>query len=153
MSLYRKEIHFKRNSWGSSLMVQWLRLHTPNARGPGLMPGQGIWSHMCNSSSHMLQWRSEILHVATRTWRNRINIFLKEKRKETVENCATLKGKKKWMCHYWKISCAEPVTTYTCILTPVTPWSINFLVYLSTQTSHLIVRTFIILISASLAPM
>ena len=31
--------------------------------------------------------------------------------------------------------------------------SINFLVYFSTQTSHLTVRTLIILISASLAPM
>ena len=37
--------------------------------------------------------------------------------------------------------------------TPMTPWSINFLVYFSTQTSHLTVRTLIILIFASLAPM
>ena len=27
-------------------MVQWLRLHAPNARGPGFIPGQGTRSHM-----------------------------------------------------------------------------------------------------------
>ena len=27
-------------------MVQWLRLHAPNAGGPGLIPGQGTRSHM-----------------------------------------------------------------------------------------------------------
>ena len=31
---------------GSSLMVPWLRLHAPNARDPGLIPGQGTVSHM-----------------------------------------------------------------------------------------------------------
>ena len=31
---------------GTSLAVQWLRLHTPNARGPGSTPGQGTRSHM-----------------------------------------------------------------------------------------------------------
>ena len=31
---------------GTSLMVQWLRLHTPNAGGLGLIPGQGTRSHM-----------------------------------------------------------------------------------------------------------
>ena len=27
-------------------MVQWLRLHTPKAGGPGSIPGQGTRSHM-----------------------------------------------------------------------------------------------------------
>ena len=27
-------------------MVQWVRLHTPNAGGPGSFPGQGTRSHM-----------------------------------------------------------------------------------------------------------
>ena len=31
---------------GTSLMVQWLRLHAPNARDPGSFPGQGTRSHM-----------------------------------------------------------------------------------------------------------
>ena len=29
-----------------TLVVQWLRLHTPNAGGLGLMPGQGTRSYM-----------------------------------------------------------------------------------------------------------
>ena len=31
---------------GEILMVQWLRLHAPNAGGPGSIPGQGTRSHM-----------------------------------------------------------------------------------------------------------
>ena len=31
---------------GTSLVVQWLRLHAPNARGPGIIPGRGARSHM-----------------------------------------------------------------------------------------------------------
>ena len=42
---------------GTSLVVQWLRLHAPNARGLGSIPGQG-------TRSRMLQLK--ILHVATR---------------------------------------------------------------------------------------
>ena len=39
---------------GTSLVVQWLRLHTPNAGGPGSIPGQGTRSHMhaVTKSSH-----------------------------------------------------------------------------------------------------
>ena len=28
------------------MVVQWLRLHAPNAGGPGSIPGQGTRSHM-----------------------------------------------------------------------------------------------------------
>ena len=31
---------------GTSLLVQWLRLHARNERGPGLIPGQGTRSHV-----------------------------------------------------------------------------------------------------------
>ena len=31
---------------GTSLVVQWLRLHAPNARDPGIIPGWGAGSHM-----------------------------------------------------------------------------------------------------------
>ena len=34
------------NKWGTSLVVQWVRLHTPNAGGPGSIPGWGTRSHM-----------------------------------------------------------------------------------------------------------
>ena len=35
-------------------MVQWLKLHAPNAGGPGLIPGQGTRSHVhaATKSSH-----------------------------------------------------------------------------------------------------
>ena len=39
---------------GTSLVAQWLRFRAPSARGPGLIPGQGIRSHMhaTTKSSH-----------------------------------------------------------------------------------------------------
>ena len=38
----------KEGKSGTSLVVQWLRLHAPNAGGLGLIPGQGTTSCMCN---------------------------------------------------------------------------------------------------------
>ena len=40
---------------GTSLVVQWLRLHAPNAGGPGSIPGQGTRSRMSQLRVHMLQ--------------------------------------------------------------------------------------------------
>ena len=37
-------MHFKttvQSNWGTSLAVQWLRLHAPKAGGTGSIPGQG----------------------------------------------------------------------------------------------------------------
>ncbi|TEA34995.1 hypothetical protein DBR06_SOUSAS9710069, partial [Sousa chinensis] len=47
-----------------SLVVQWLRLHAPNAGGPGLISGQGTRSHMLQLRVCMLQLK--ILHAATK---------------------------------------------------------------------------------------
>ncbi|TEA30390.1 hypothetical protein DBR06_SOUSAS17710012, partial [Sousa chinensis] len=47
-----------------SLVVQWLRLHTPNAGGLGSIPGQGTGSHMPQLRIHMPQLK--ILHAATK---------------------------------------------------------------------------------------
>ena len=38
----------KEGKSGTSLVVQWLRLHAPNAGGLGLIPGQVTRSCMCN---------------------------------------------------------------------------------------------------------
>ena len=46
-------------SLGSSLVVQWLRVCTPNAGGSGSMPGQG-------TRSHILQLK--ILYATTKAW-------------------------------------------------------------------------------------
>ena len=39
---------------GTSLVVQWIRLHAPSVGGPGSIPGQGTRSHMraATKSSH-----------------------------------------------------------------------------------------------------
>ena len=50
-------------STGTSLLVQWLRLHTPNAGVGGCIPGQGI-------RTHMLQLK--ILSATTKTWCSQI---------------------------------------------------------------------------------
>ena len=40
------EIIHKNTMGGTSLVVQWLRLHVPKAGGPGSIPGQGTRSYM-----------------------------------------------------------------------------------------------------------
>ena len=41
------KIQFLKNyKCGTSLVVQWVRLHAPNAGGLGLIPGRGTRSHM-----------------------------------------------------------------------------------------------------------
>ena len=49
---------------GTSLVVQWLRLCTPNAGGPGSIPGQGTRSHM--PQLKILHDTTKISHVATK---------------------------------------------------------------------------------------
>ena len=41
-----KKVNSKKVCSGNSLVVQWLRLHTPSAEGPGSILGQGTKSHM-----------------------------------------------------------------------------------------------------------
>ena len=60
------QIIMKRANIGTSLVVQWLKLHVPNAGGPGWIPSQG-------TSSHVLQLRvfmpklKKIPRAATKT--------------------------------------------------------------------------------------
>ena len=58
---------------GASLVVQWLRLHVPNARSLGLIPGQGTRSHMLQLRAHMLQLK--ILHASTKTQHIQTKLF------------------------------------------------------------------------------
>ena len=46
---------FEEGVWGTSLVVQWLRLCTPNAGALGLIPGQGTRSHMLQLRLHFPQ--------------------------------------------------------------------------------------------------
>ena len=52
-------------------MIQWLRLHAPNARLPGWIPGQETSSHMSQLRVHMLQLK--ILRAATETQHSQVN--------------------------------------------------------------------------------
>ena len=54
-------------------MVQWLRLHTANIGGLGLISGQRTRSHVPQLSVQMLQRRSKILRTATKTQRSQRN--------------------------------------------------------------------------------
>ena len=51
-------------SAGTHLVVQWLRLHAPNAGGPGSVPSQGTRLLMLQLRAHML--RLKILHAAAK---------------------------------------------------------------------------------------
>ena len=44
--LYMNKAEKKKNLWGTSLVVQWLGLCSPNAGSLGLIPGWGTRSHM-----------------------------------------------------------------------------------------------------------
>ena len=56
----------KLESLGTSLVVQWLRLSTPGARGLSPIPSQGI-------RSHMLQLK--ILYASVKTRHSQINKY------------------------------------------------------------------------------
>ena len=54
----RNVVFTKYKTWGTSLVVQWLRLCAPNAGAVGLIPGQGTRSHMLQLRVDMWQLRS-----------------------------------------------------------------------------------------------
>ena len=74
-----------KNDWrgGTSLVVQWLRLHAPNAGGMGSIPGQGTRSHMLPLRVHMPQLK--ILHATTKTRYRQINKYFSKRKKEWVK--------------------------------------------------------------------
>lgn len=76
--LYAKR-ELKSSHHGTSLVVLCLRLHIPNAGGPGSISAQGTGSLPCamtkSPKSRMLQL--EILHALTKTQYNQINTVFK----------------------------------------------------------------------------
>ena len=79
-----------KNNWrgGTSLVVQWLRLHAPNARGMGSIPGQGTRSHMPPLRVHMPQLK--ILHATTKARCSQINKYFRKRKKEWVKRRSQL---------------------------------------------------------------
>ena len=43
---FLEDVAIKKLRNGTSLVIQWLRLHAPNAGDPGSIPGQGIRPYM-----------------------------------------------------------------------------------------------------------
>ena len=66
-------------------MVQWLRLHTPNARGLGSIPSQATRSHMPQLRVCMLQLRLKILHATTKTRYSQLSKYLFFKKNKKSE--------------------------------------------------------------------
>ena len=74
---------------GTSLVVQRLRLCTPNAGGLGSIPGQGTRSHILQLRVRMPQLK--ILHAATKTQHSQI-FFLKIMREKLhIESTVSVK--------------------------------------------------------------
>ena len=63
--MYRYDF-FKSTSLRTSLVVQWLRFHAPNAEGPGLIPGQETRGHTLQLSLRMPPQRSNSPHATSR---------------------------------------------------------------------------------------
>ena len=64
------QLHLTSQQLGTSLVVQWLRLCTPNAGGPGSIPGGGTRSYMLQLRVHQPQQRMTIPRAVTKTWCN-----------------------------------------------------------------------------------
>ena len=62
------EMSFKKYVSGTSLVVQWLRLCTSTAGGPGSSPGQGTGDHAMQLSLLKIK----ISHATTKTWCSQI---------------------------------------------------------------------------------
>ena len=52
---YTREKFTENICGGTSLVVQWLRLHAPTVGGPGSIPGQGTRSYMLQLRACMVQ--------------------------------------------------------------------------------------------------
>ena len=61
MGPHNHDILYKKDTGGNSLVVHWLRLHASNA-GLGLIPGQGIRSHILQPGSCMSQLKDLVCH-------------------------------------------------------------------------------------------
>ena len=72
------EMNFKKYVSGTSLVVQWLRLCTPSAGGPGSIPGRGTRGHMLQlkiSQATMETWCSRIKNSVSQYIQNVISTY------------------------------------------------------------------------------
>ena len=63
---------------GTFLVVQWLKLHAPNAGGPSSIPGQGTRSHVLQLN--ILHAVSKMPLITTKSWHTQISKKKKKKK-------------------------------------------------------------------------
>ena len=84
-------------------MFQWLRLHTPNAGGPGSIPGGGNkarWTKSSQAATKILRAvtrRQKILCAATKTQLSQTNKFLRRQLLTSIPNILSVKSKAPFM--------------------------------------------------------
>ena len=64
---------------GTSLAVRWLRLHTPNARGPGLIFSQGARFHILQLRGLRAATKrrfSKISYAISKVWYSHIYLYI-----------------------------------------------------------------------------
>ena len=89
--------HSVKTAPGTSLVVQWLRLHAPNAGGPGSTPCWKTRSHTLQPRVHMMPLkippggRWKISRVATKTWYSPKTTTTTQHRPVSLPSCVLLK--------------------------------------------------------------
>ena len=63
---FKNNHHHTTKARETSLVVQWLRLCSPNSGGPGSIPGQGIRSYMLQLKIQHAAMKIEDLHAELR---------------------------------------------------------------------------------------
>ena len=70
----------KKGKTRSSLVVQWLKLHAPNAGGPGSIPGQGNRPHPLRLKIPPMATKIKDPRAATKIQHSQINKYMFEKK-------------------------------------------------------------------------
>ena len=83
-----------RNTVGTSLVVQWLRLHAAHAGGLGPIPGQGTRRHVLQLRAGRPQLK--ISPEATKTRHRQVNEKRNIKKRETVDLCVSVLCPASW---------------------------------------------------------
>ena len=81
-SVTSPSVNQKTVTYGAFLVVQWLKLHAPNAGGPSSIPGQGTRSHMLQLN--ILYAASKMPLVTIKIWHTQISKIKKYFCKKTV---------------------------------------------------------------------
>ena len=116
-----ENVMFRSAGTGTSLVVQWSRLHDLNSGDLGLIPGWGTRSHMPQLRFCIQQWRFHVLQPKPGTAK-----LKKEERKKSLKRITFKRIKKKNCCNHFKgtnasmlgmLSCFSPVRLFMTLWT------------------------------------